>query len=77
MVDTILAAGWAFFTTLFAVPSIIYIAHLKNILDTPNQRTVHESLIPRLGGLAVFAGFMSSIMLFGHLDQGVQYILAE
>ncbi|RYE20990.1 MAG: undecaprenyl/decaprenyl-phosphate alpha-N-acetylglucosaminyl 1-phosphate transferase [Sphingobacteriales bacterium] len=76
MIETYLAAGWAFFTALIAVPSIIYIAHLKNILDAPNQRTVHESLIPRLGGLAVFAAFMSAMMLFGDMAQGVQYVLA-
>lgn len=76
MLDTFLAAGWAFFTALIAIPSIIYIAHLKNILDTPNQRTVHEALIPRLGGLGVFAGFMSALMIFGDMGQGVQYLLA-
>ena len=75
-IEIVLAVCWAFFIALFAVPSIIYIAHLKNILDAPNQRTVHESLIPRLGGLAVFAGLMSALMIFGRMDQGVQHLLA-
>ncbi|QNF35753.1 undecaprenyl/decaprenyl-phosphate alpha-N-acetylglucosaminyl 1-phosphate transferase [Adhaeribacter swui] len=61
---------------MFAVPSIIYVAHLKNILDQPNLRTVHESLTPRLGGLAVFAGFMSALTIFGDLGNGVQQLLA-
>ncbi|KAA5545810.1 undecaprenyl/decaprenyl-phosphate alpha-N-acetylglucosaminyl 1-phosphate transferase [Adhaeribacter rhizoryzae] len=61
---------------MFAVPSIIYVAHLKNILDQPNKRTVHESLTPRLGGLAVFAGFMSALTIFGNLNNGVQQLLA-
>lgn len=67
---------WSFLVALFAVPSIIYVAHLKNILDKPNLRTVHESLTPRLGGLAVFAGFMSSLTIFGALGNGVQQLLA-
>ncbi|ALD21936.1 MraY family glycosyltransferase [Hymenobacter sp. DG25A] len=67
---------WAFLVALFAVPSIIYIAHLKNMLDAPNLRTVHESLTPRLGGVAVFAGFMSALTIFGNLENGVQQLLA-
>jgi UDP-GlcNAc:undecaprenyl-phosphate/decaprenyl-phosphate GlcNAc-1-phosphate transferase len=67
---------WAFLVALFAVPSIIYVAHLKNMLDTPNARTVHESLTPRLGGVAVFAGFMSALTIFAPLKNGVQELLA-
>lgn len=68
--------GWSFLISVFAIPSIIYVAHLKNLLDKPNSRTVHEVLTPRLGGLAIFAGLMSSIMIFGQIEYGVQYLLA-
>ena len=71
-----LSSLWAFLVAMFAVPSIIYIAHLKNMLDTPNVRTVHESLTPRLGGVAVFAGFMSALTIFAPLNNGVQQLLA-
>lgn len=67
---------WALLVALFAVPSIIYIAHLKNMLDTPNGRTVHQSLTPRLGGVAMFAGFMSALTIFADLSNGVQQLLA-
>lgn len=76
MIQLVLSFCWAFLVALFAVPSIIYVAHLKNILDQPNGRTVHESLTPRLGGLAVFAGFMSALTIFGNLNNGVQQLLA-
>jgi len=75
-IQLLLSFCWSFLVALFAVPSIIYVAHLKNILDKPNLRTVHESLTPRLGGLAVFAGFMSALTIFGSLDNGVQQLLA-
>jgi len=68
--------GWAFLIAVFAIPSIIYVAHLKNLLDRPNDRTVHEVLTPRLGGLAIFAGLVSSVMIFGKIEHGVQYLLA-
>ena len=72
----ILASTWAFLIAMFAVPSIIRVAHLKKILDTPNLRTVHAELTPRLGGLAMFAGFMSALTIFTSLDNGVQQLLA-
>ncbi|WP_225986517.1 glycosyltransferase family 4 protein [Rufibacter sp. LB8] len=72
----LLSFSWSFFIALFAIPSIVYVAHLKNILDQPNKRTVHVSLTPRLGGLGVFAGFMSALTIFGILDNGVQQVLA-
>ena len=75
-INYILSFSWAFLIAIFAVPSIIYVAHLKNILDQPNMRTVHESLTPRLGGVAVFAGFMSALTIFGDLNNGVQQLLA-
>jgi len=71
-----LAALWALLVAMFAVPSIVFIAHLKNLLDTPNGRTVHKSLTPRLGGVAVFAGFMSALTIFAPLTNGVQQLLA-
>lgn len=76
MIQLVLSFFWSFLVALFAVPSIIYVAHLKNILDQPNMRTVHESLTPRLGGLAVFAGFMSALTIFANLGNGVQQLLA-
>lgn len=76
MISLLLSFSWSFLISIFAVPSIIYVAHLKNILDQPNLRTVHESLTPRLGGLAVFAGFMSALTIFGNLANGVQQLLA-
>lgn len=76
VIHLVLSFTWSFLIAIFAVPSIIRVAHLKNILDQPNFRTVHEELTPRLGGLAMFAGFMSSLTIFADLDNGVQQLLA-
>ncbi len=74
--DYILPFLWSFLLAVFAIPSIIFVAHIKNLLDEPNKRTVHLSLTPRLGGLAIFAAFMSSLTIFGSLDHGIQQLLA-
>lgn len=71
-----LSVLWSFLITVFAIPSIIYVAHSKKLLDEPNQRTMHQSLTPRLGGLAIFAGFMSALTIFGELSYSIQHLLA-
>ncbi|MES2386697.1 MAG: MraY family glycosyltransferase [Bacteroidota bacterium] len=67
---------WSFTIAVFAIPSIVRVAHEKNLLDEPNFRTVHASLTPRLGGLAIFAGFISSMTIFGIVGKDVQRVLA-
>ncbi|WP_232064527.1 MraY family glycosyltransferase [Rhodocytophaga rosea] len=67
---------WAFLISVFAIPSIIQIAHTKKLLNEPNGRTIHAYLTPRLGGLAIFSGFMSALTIFGRLEHGVQHLLA-
>lgn len=77
--NTILAFTWSFVVALFATPSIIQLAYKKKILDEPNHRTVHIKLTPRLGGLAIFAGLLSSVTIFGDFSDGyaLQYVLAS
>lgn len=72
----ILPFSWAFLISVFAIPSIVYVAHKKRLLDEPNDRTMHEMLTPRLGGLAIFAGFISALTIFGRIDYGIQHMLA-
>jgi UDP-GlcNAc:undecaprenyl-phosphate GlcNAc-1-phosphate transferase len=72
----ILAALWALLIALFSVPSIVYVAHLKKLFDAPNDRSVHQAPTPRLGGVAVLAGFMSALVIFAPLGNGVQHLLA-
>ena len=76
-IDAILSFLWAFVVTVFAIPSIVYVAHLKNLLDEPDHRRLHDSLTPRLGGLAIFAGFMSAITIFGDVTSSIQRTLAS
>ena len=76
MVEALLIFFWALLIAIFSIPTIINVAHTKRILDEPNYRKVHDTEKPRLGGLAIFAGFMTSITIFGDLSQGVQQLLA-
>jgi len=77
VIDIVLSFVWAFVIAVFAIPSIIYVAHLKNLLDEPNFRAMHTNLTPRLGGMAIFAGFMSAVTIFGDVTPQIQRLLAS
>lgn len=77
MYDIILGFITAFTLTYLAIPPIINIARKKHLYDEPDERKAHKSNVPTLGGIAIFAGVIFSIILwtpfkvFGDL----QYIL--
>jgi UDP-GlcNAc:undecaprenyl-phosphate/decaprenyl-phosphate GlcNAc-1-phosphate transferase len=50
---------------IFAIPSIITVAKQKGLYDKPNHRKLHTNKIPRLGGLAIVAGFSIAVSIFG------------
>ena len=76
LLELVLAFLWALFVSAYAMPSIISIAHRKELLDVPDHRKSHDILTPRLGGVAIFAGFVSALLLFGDLTDGVQQLVA-
>lgn len=76
MAEVFLCFFWALVISMFAIPSIIYVAESKKLLNLPNERSAHSVSVPRLGGLAIFAGFLSSVFIFGRINQDVQYLLA-
>jgi UDP-N-acetylmuramyl pentapeptide phosphotransferase/UDP-N-acetylglucosamine-1-phosphate transferase len=75
-------AGAAFLTSLaitfFAIPSIIKIAQIKHLFDVPDERKTHESNVPTLGGIAIFAGMIFSITFWSSQKEIVelQYIIS-
>lgn len=77
MYDIILSFITAFLLVYLAIPSIINIARVKHLYDEPDSRKSHREAVPTLGGVAIFAGIIFSIILwtpfsvFGDL----QYIL--
>lgn len=46
------------------MPIVMKIAKHVNALDIPNERKVHKEPMPRMGGLAIFMGFLLGYMLF-------------
>jgi UDP-N-acetylmuramyl pentapeptide phosphotransferase/UDP-N-acetylglucosamine-1-phosphate transferase len=78
MDNIILSAALAFLVTYFAIPVIIQIAKDKKLFDEPDERKVHKVVIPTLGGLGIFAGFiMGSLMgVPANLAEELQFFAA-
>ncbi|MBR3746855.1 MAG: undecaprenyl/decaprenyl-phosphate alpha-N-acetylglucosaminyl 1-phosphate transferase [Selenomonadaceae bacterium] len=57
---------WAFaaavIVALLATPAVIKLAKKTGAMDAPNARKVHKKPVPRIGGLAIYAGFTSAII---------------
>jgi UDP-GlcNAc:undecaprenyl-phosphate/decaprenyl-phosphate GlcNAc-1-phosphate transferase len=77
MLNTTLLFITSFIIVLFGIPSIITIAKLKGLYDSHNDRKLHTSKIPRLGGLAIFAAFAISVCLWADSNvPRLQYLTA-
>ena len=76
--DVIISFITAFTLTYFVIPPIIRVAIKKNLCDEPGERRSHTVNTPRLGGIAIFAGAIFSIMLwtpFGQYGGDLQFVL--
>jgi UDP-N-acetylmuramyl pentapeptide phosphotransferase/UDP-N-acetylglucosamine-1-phosphate transferase len=77
--DVILSLITAFSLTYFVIPPIIRVSHAKNLFDVPGERASHHVSTPRLGGVAIFAGVLFSVILWTPFKQyfgDLQYMLA-
>jgi len=63
---------------LVAIPSIIRISEIKHLFDEPDERKLHISNTPTLGGLAIFAGLIFSLTFWADQKSIVelQYIIS-
>ncbi|HFA51641.1 MAG TPA: undecaprenyl/decaprenyl-phosphate alpha-N-acetylglucosaminyl 1-phosphate transferase [Bacteroidetes bacterium] len=76
--DVIISFITAFTLTYFVIPPIIRVALKKELYDVPVKRSSHTVVTPRLGGIAIFAGTIFSIMLwtpFARYGGDLQYVL--
>ena len=64
-VYVLLSLVMAFLISFAATPMVISLAHKINALDVPKDaRRVHKKPIPLIGGLAIFYGFIVSVLCF-------------
>ena len=76
MQHIIISAFLAFIITYFAIPVIIQIAKSKKLFDEPDERKVHKAVIPTLGGLGIFAGFIVATLMGAPDSPELKYFAA-
>lgn len=59
----LLAFGTALVVTLASTPLVIRVAQRYHLLDKPSTRRVHTTPIPRIGGIAIFLGFIIGLLV--------------
>jgi UDP-GlcNAc:undecaprenyl-phosphate GlcNAc-1-phosphate transferase len=72
----VLAALAAAAIVLMLTPATSVLARKLGAVDVPSDRRIHRTPTPRLGGLAIFAGFMIPVLWFVPGDAGTRALIA-
>ncbi|MEA4921269.1 MAG: MraY family glycosyltransferase [Clostridiaceae bacterium] len=71
-----LAFAAALFISFVCTPVVKAFAYKIGAVDIPkDNRRMHKTPIPRVGGLAIFLGFIVSVLIFGRIDGDMKAIL--
>lgn len=72
----ILALAVGFLISFASTPTVIALANKIKALDIPKDaRRIHKKPIPLIGGLAIFYGFVISVLCFAVIDREIMGIL--
>ena len=72
----LLAMAVAAVVSFAATPLVKSLAYKVGAIDVPkDNRRMHKTPIPRLGGLAIFLAFLLSVLIFARIDRQMQGIL--
>ncbi|WP_200347809.1 MraY family glycosyltransferase [Halochromatium glycolicum] len=58
------------------IPPLVRIARPLGMVDAGGGRKVHEGSVPRIGGVAIFVGFLVSVLFWVPMEQGIEVFLA-
>lgn len=70
ILSLVLCFSMAFAISLALTPAVTSLAYKIGAIDVPkDKRRVHKKPIPRLGGLAIYYGFLISVLFFCNIDK--------
>ncbi len=67
--------GFTLMVTFLIVPYIRKLAIKLEIIAHQNERTIHTGLVPRIGGVALYLGFLFGMNLFAQADYKTNVIM--
>ncbi|MGG0657723.1 glycosyltransferase family 4 protein [Rummeliibacillus pycnus] len=70
-----LALVVAFVASILLTPLVKRLAYRIGAVDKPNYRKVHDHVMPRLGGLAIFLAFLIGVVVARPMDESMIAIL--
>lgn len=65
----------SFFSVVFLTPIVKILAKKINATDKPSERKVHQKEMPRLGGIAIYFGFLTGLTFFQPYNEHLMSIL--
>lgn len=75
-VSLLVTIAVAFIITFASTPVVKAFATKVGAMDVPGEaRRVHDHPIPRMGGLAIFLGFLLAVLLFADISRQIQGML--
>ncbi len=76
VLPVILALGVSMMLSFLLTPLVKRLAYRIGAVDVPkDKRRMHNHPIPRLGGLAIFVGFVIAVLLFASPDRQLRGVL--
>lgn len=65
MINLVLIFASALLLVAGVTPIVRRVANHLGIVDQPDSRRLHLRPVPLLGGIAIYAGFIVALLLFG------------
>jgi UDP-GlcNAc:undecaprenyl-phosphate/decaprenyl-phosphate GlcNAc-1-phosphate transferase len=65
----LIASFICFLLSIAITPLVIKFAHLIGATDKPNHRKVHQKIMPRIGGLAIYISFIVGFLIIRPTDE--------
>jgi len=75
MQSYIVAFSIALAVAYFITPKVMELAIKVGALDAPDERKVHKGMIPRMGGLAIYAGFVLAVLASMYVSREIMGLL--
>ncbi len=66
----------AFVVSYILTPYMAQVGKKQNMVDLPDHRKIHEKAIPNLGGIAIFFGFLLSLLFIVPMEGPIKITLA-